>query len=256
MGKTAKYLLVTILTLLVLFTAAVTVCAHLDFFTVKDIYILNNYKYDDSYFTGTTQRYSSINGFRSLYGNVSSVRELLYALALRDHSSETAYLKSSPYIKSIKVSFNPPSGLKIDVMERQETYIIRFLDRELIISSDFIILGENNGKSLPEITGAALTNYETGSEIRLSEEIKTILIQIKSASVYKGRSVFEKISRISFEDGLKLMLVTGTEVVFGSSADIDYKMKCLNDIYYEYLYEHSGGSLDLSDKDMKVYHPG
>lgn len=256
MGKTAKYLLVTILTLLVLFTAAVAICARLDFFTVKDVYILNNNKYEDSYFDDISGSYIGYNGFRSLYRKVSSLKDLLFALALRDHNTEADYLKKSPYISSIKISFNPPSGIRIDVMERREAFIISFLDRKLLLSSDFIILGESTGKSLPEITGADITNYEIGSRVRIDGDVESILIQIQSAGVYKGRSVLEKINRICFEEGLKLVLSTGTEVFFGDYEDIDYKMKCLNDIYYEYLYEHSGGRLDLSDKDMKVYHPG
>lgn len=256
MGKTAKYLLVTILTLLVLFTAAVAVCSRLGFFTVNDVYILNNNKHEDSYFADTAKSYIGVNGFKSLYRNVSSVKDILFALALRDHYAEVRYIEKSPYINSIKISFNPPSVIKIDVIERREAYIISFLDRQLLVSSDFIILGENNGKSLPEITGAVVTNYETGSEIKLDAQIRTILAQIQNASVYKGRSVFEKINRICFDEGLKLVLDTGTEVEFGNAEDIDYKMKCLNDIYYEYLYEYSGGRLDLSDKDKKVYNPG
>lgn len=255
MGKTAKYLLGTILIIFVAFVISVVICILVDSLNVKRIEILNNERFDDAYYMSEVADLAGVNGIKVLFGDIVSIKSFFMIFALRDYKIEQQYMVKNPFVRNVKVRFVPPDKIQVEIFERKESYKLSFLDREIYLSKDLIVLGEELGKEVPELTGLNITTYELGEMIPLNNEKKKALSEIFENSVYNGRSISDKIIKIDFEDNLEMVLSNGVTVIFGGYDDIKYKMHCLNEIYYEYLYEYSSGKLDISDKDTKIYSP-
>jgi hypothetical protein len=256
MEKIAKYLLLTVLSIIIIFAVSVFACSFIDYFNVDSIIISGNKKYEDEHYNERVSKYMGRNGFGTLFKSVGSFDSLLMLFALRDRQTEKSYLTQDPYVMNAKVSFVPPNKVKVEVFEREENFMIRFLEKEIYISKDLTVLGEGMDLQVPELKGLNVSSCEAGEKIGLSEDVTGVLFEIYDNSVYRGRSILDNIETIVFGESLIFVMRNGVEIVMGSLTDMDYKMKCLNDIYYEYLYENSGGKLDLSDKDRKVYCPG
>ncbi len=256
MEKIAKYLLLTVLSVIIIFAISVFACSFIDYFNVDSVEISGNKKYEDEHYLERVSRYMGRNGFGTLFKSVGSLDSLLMLFALRDRQTEKGYLNQDPYVINAKVSFVPPNKVKVEVFEREENFMIRFLEKDIYISKDLTVLGEGMDLQVPEIRGLDVSSCEAGEKIGLSEDVTGILYEIYDHSVYRGRSILDSIEAITFGDKLVFLMRNGVEIILGPMTDMEYKMKCLNDIYYEYLYENNGGSLDLSDKDRKVYCPG
>jgi hypothetical protein len=256
MEKAAKYLLGTVLIIFVIFIILVAVCAFIDFFNIKSIQIVNNERFDDTHYTDEVSDLIGKNGFGTLIGDIDSIKSFMMVFALRDNKIEQYFKLNDPYVDSVKVSFLPPDKLMVEIAERQECFSISFLDKTIFLSRDLVVLGETSGSNVPEIKGVKIISCEEGRKMALDSGITTALDEIFENSVYQGKDIFEKIRQIDFSDGLMLVMDNNVSITFGSCDDIAYKMKCLNEIYYEYLSGYSNGNLDLSDKNRKVYCPG
>ena len=255
MGKTAKYMLGTIIIIFIIFAISVVICLLVDSFNVRSVKISNNERFDDAYYLTEVRDLIGMNGFKVLFGDIVSVKSFFMIFALRDNKIEQEYMAKNPFVKNAKVNFIPPDKIRVEIIERQESYRMSFLDRKVFLSKDFIVLGEESEKEVPELMGLNITTYELGKMIPLENEKKKVISEIFENCVYNGRSILDKIESIDLENELHINLKNGVVVVFDGYEDIEYKMQCLNEIYYEYLFEYSSGKLDLSDKDTKIYSP-
>jgi hypothetical protein len=256
MEKTAKYLLITMLAILILFAISVAICAFIDFFNIDSIQIINNERFDDSRYLSEISGFIGKNGFRIIVGDIDSLKSFFMAFALRNTKAEQNYISNDPYVAGAKVSFLPPDKIVVDIIERKESFRITFLDKIVYLSKDLVVLGGEADCDVPEITGVDVISCEEGETVSLGSDAENALDGIYENSVYQGKDILDKISRIDFSSGLTLLMSNNVCVVFGDASDMEYKMKCLNEIYYEYLHEYSDGILDLSDKSRKVYSPG
>lgn len=137
-------------------------------------------------------------------------------------------IKSIPYVKDVKLTFNLGGKVNINIVERKPYYQIQKKDYNLI-DSDFRIIDTTKDKNsnLMDIYGLDIENLKVGDYIlrdRDSQEKVMLLEKLRDSKFnlegnIKSVSLLDSISTFVTVDGIK--------VEFGSYNNIDYKLNIL-----------------------------
>lgn len=137
-------------------------------------------------------------------------------------------IKSIPYVKDVKMTFNLGGKVNINIVERKPYYQIQKKDYNLI-DSDFRIIDTTKDKNsnLMDIYGLDIENLKVGDYIlrdKDSQEKVMLLEKLRDSKFnlegnIKSVSLLDSISNFVTVDGIK--------VEFGSYNNIDYKLNML-----------------------------
>lgn len=137
-------------------------------------------------------------------------------------------IKSIPYVKDVKMTFNLGGKVNINIVERKPYYQIQKKDYNLI-DSDFRIIDTTKDKNsnLMDIYGLDIENLKVGDYIlrdKDSQEKVMLLEKLRDSKFnlegnIKSVSLLDSISTFVTVDGIK--------VEFGSYNNIDYKLNML-----------------------------
>lgn len=137
-------------------------------------------------------------------------------------------IKSIPYVKDVKMTFNFGGKVNINIVERKPYYQIQKKDYNLI-DSDFRIIDTTKDKNsnLMDIYGLDIENLKVGDYIlrdKDSQEKVMLLEKLRDSKFnlegnIKSVSLLDSISTFVTVDGIK--------VEFGSYNNIDYKLNML-----------------------------
>lgn len=137
-------------------------------------------------------------------------------------------IKSIPYVKDVKLTFNLGGKVNINIVERKPYYQIQKKDYNLI-DSDFRIIDTTKDKNsnLMDIYGLDIENLKVGDYIlrdKDSQEKVMLLEKLRDSKFnlegnIKSVSLLDSISTFVTVDGIK--------VEFGSYNNIDYKLNML-----------------------------
>ncbi|WP_235860740.1 cell division protein FtsQ/DivIB [Peptoniphilus porci] len=138
-------------------------------------------------------------------------------------------IKSIPYIKDAKISFNAIGNVKIKVTERAPYYQME-TNEYLLVDEDFRILENSKKKAdnLINLSGFNLEDQKPGNYIlknKEDEEKKALLLEIKKDKY----SLNGNIKEIELMDSIATFTtVSGIKIEFGSYNNTAYKLKMLS----------------------------
>ena len=238
-----KYRFWTILTLLVLLTAAF-IFSLSGFFTVDSIEVEGNSHFSDEEIINIAH---AVPGHNLIYNP--------------DKTNIVKYLEQNPYIKSAEVKRKLPSTLVIVVDERKQACAFRYDDDYLVMDDEGILLKKT--RTAPKIT---MVSGLVVSRIRLGETIGTenqylfskllkLIRSMKSADLY-----FVSIDMTSYQDDHTVRAYIYDKLVV--KADYDILVENLDNgrlhKIVEKLFEDGvqRGTISITDDGSASFEPG
>lgn len=170
------------------------------------------------------------------------------------HPAEERVLKTYPYVEAVKVGFQIPDTIKIDITEAVEGYLVKVTDTEyLLISTKGRILARVADKSaydLPIFIGPKLLSGEPGEYVRYEDE--TIVAIIDNITTTFADNGYQGITEIDATDTASITFTYEgrIKVKLGIPEDIDYKIRTAMTIITENIDINPSsklqGELDVS----------
>jgi cell division protein FtsQ len=136
----------------------------------------------------------------------------------------------NPWVESVKVGRKFPNGLVIKITERKPLALIAFDDSTFLVDEEgFIIqaVSEDKAPQLPIIHDLDVKPTKPGERIK-NNTLDNVLKILSSLP----KSIYKKIKVISAPKVERITLYTdaGLEILFGSSKEIEKKVKVLSEI--------------------------
>lgn len=148
-------------------------------------------------------------------------------------SAEKNLLKN-PYIESIVIGRKFPDTLTFSIRERVEVASLPISGGYAVIDSKGVMLRlvhDASKAKKPMIRGIKLKDGKIGERLKFEDEPKAYQF-LEIIDISSSLGLLEGISYISFEKpaSISMTTVTGIDVLFGNSDDLQYKIKFLNKI--------------------------
>lgn len=154
----------------------------------------------------------------------------------RYNKSEIAKkIKENAYIESVKISRKLPSTIKIDIEEREATYMLQFADSYVYINNQGYMLDISNEKlDIPILVGFTtdLSNIKAGNRINV-EDLKKMKMVIEIYETARANELNELITKIDISNPKNYTIALekeGKTVYLGDGTELNPRMLCLKSI--------------------------
>lgn len=142
---------------------------------------------------------------------------------------------SIPYIERIDIKMNIPSGITIDVKEKEISYQVEMNGGYYDISDKFTIEGLSEGRSESKllIKNIESKKLDIGQKVLLPSESDYSVIDIIDKFITKNE--LNEFTEISIDNEKFKLSGKNIKVSFGKNEDMDKKLKVLLNIYPKIL---------------------
>lgn len=144
-------------------------------------------------------------------------------------------IKENAYVESVKISRKLPSTVKINIEEREATYMLQFADSYVYINNQGYMLDISNEKlDIPVLVGFTtdLSNIKAGNRINV-EDLKKMKMVIEIYETARANELNELITKIDISNPKNYTLgleKEGKTVYLGDGSDLNPRMLCLKSI--------------------------
>lgn len=140
-------------------------------------------------------------------------------------------LLSLPYVKEVKIKRKFPKAIIIDIIERKEIIQLKEISSFVKVDVDGYILEivDTNSEKIPLLLGLNVEDKKAGDNIFSTSQSKS---NIEFISEGHAIQLLPKMKEIDMVDNnnVKIILINGITVAFGTLDNVKYKMNLLNEI--------------------------
>ena len=162
----------------------------------------------------------------------------------------------SPKIKAVRIKRIIPSGVSLDLIEREAKAIIPYLGSYLNIDDEALIIsvsGLDEKVDIPIIEGFSFNDFKIGEAIDIDnkEQLRVamdILVKLANANLLKA------IKLINIEDIENIELVTDTDIrIVLCDNKLDYKIQMAKSILEDLLKNEKRGIVDMRHDGNPIF---
>lgn len=151
-------------------------------------------------------------------------------------------IRVNPFIKSVDINRRLPNTIEINVVEREEAFLLQYLTMYLLVDEEGVIMEhlDSTKSNLPVIKGFNTSVTENGENIFSKDEnnnLKIFINEGRKVDILSEIAEFEK----DFANDINIKLNNGILVAFGTLNNVEYKLSLLKEILK-----------DINDKDIKA----
>jgi Cell division septal protein len=248
-----------LITLFALAIAAVIFTALSPLFNIKSVEVKGSLYYNKETLVGISGITAGENGFKKL-----SCKPL-DLFKFRFSTIEKIIEDKCPYIKNVKVKFEIPSTIVIDVAERTAVFSVLHKGTSLLIDREgyvLEVLTEGNKSKLPVLKGLDFPAFKLGSKLELAKKealtdaLKVMDVIIENDKTYKI-NMYKLIDSIDTGDtsSIKISLDSRIVVNIGDLQDLNYRISATKTFYDKNIKKSEKGALDFTSGERPVFSP-
>lgn len=169
----------------------------------------------------------------------------------------TENIKTHPWIKDVKITRNLPDEIQIEVIEREEEYVVQATGSYIYIDSEGVILsilGQKKEDDVIQLCNFSIDNVSIGNNIDLGEDV-TMKQFMKFIDLTKNYNIYNDIILINNNEGkIEIALKDKRVIILGKLKDIDYKVVALDKILEDLKSKGiEGGTIDFTKGKYPVF---
>lgn len=166
------------------------------------------------------------------------------------------YMFNNPKIKAIRIKRVLPSGISLDIIEREAIAAIPYLGSFLNIDEEALIVevtGLSQGAGIPVVEGLSFDDFKTGEEIIVEnkEQLDTameILLALKNADISKD------IKLINVKDIENIELIANNDIsLIIRNHNLDYKIQMAKLIMEDLKKNDKKGIIDMKHEGNPIF---
>lgn len=140
-------------------------------------------------------------------------------------------LKKLPYVKEAKIKRKLPKGIVIDIVERKEIIQIKEISSFILLDVEGYILDivDTQTEKLPLLLGLNRENKIIGDNIFSTSKSKSKIEFVSEGHAIGLLPKFKEIDMVDYNN-VKIILIDGISVAFGTLDNVKYKVNLLNEI--------------------------
>jgi len=144
-------------------------------------------------------------------------------------------IKENAYIENVTISRKIPSTVKINIKEREATYMLQFADSYVYINNQGYMLEISNEKlEIPILVGFTtdLSNIKAGNRINV-DDLNKMKMVIEIYETARANELNELISKIDISNPKNYTIVLekeGKTAYLGDGSELNPRMLCLKSI--------------------------
>lgn len=218
-------------------------------FGITEVQIDEVELYSSEEIYGAFESYEGSNGFIALFKN-TTLAQIDNVFKLRYTEKEKSMLFDYPLIKDIKVEYDMPGKLIVQIEERTPVMMTEKDGMYLYIDSEGYLLGtytEADKPDMPLIKGVDIKDYKIGASIA---DGKNVYIDnaIKICSMMKQLSMLSYIDIIDVSDynNISMHCSPSLTVKFGGADDVGRKLSYIKGVVDSGYDGKANGVLDVS----------
>ena len=218
-------------------------------FGITEVQISEVELYSSEEIYGAFESYEGSNGFIALFKN-TTLAQIDNVFKLRYTEKEKSMLFDYPLIKDIKVEYDMPGKLIVQIEERTPVMMTEKDGMYLYIDSEGYLLGtytEADKPDMPLIKGVDIKDYKIGASIA---DGKNVYVDnaIKICSMMKQLSMLSYIDIIDVSDynNISMHCSPSLTVKFGGADDVGRKLSYIKGIVDSGYDGKANGVLDVS----------
>lgn len=140
-------------------------------------------------------------------------------------------ISSIPYIKSVKIEKNIPETVRINVKERNKTFLLEGGGTYMLVDSEGVILEGIDGEdeNLPLVKGFFVSSIKPGENIFKEEDnesLDTFVNESKNIGILNNMEEINK----NYQNEVHIKLKNKISVDFGTLSGVKYKLGMLKNI--------------------------
>ena len=218
-------------------------------FGITEVQISEVKLYSSEEIYSAFESYEGSNGFIALFEN-TTLAQVDNVFRLRYTEKEKNMLFDYPLIKDIKVEYDMPGKLIVQIEERTPVMMTEKDGMYLYIDSEGYLLGtytEADKPDMPLIKGVDIKNYKIGASIADGKNVH-IDNAIKICSMMKQLSMLSYIDIIDVSDynNISMHCSPSLTVKFGGADDAGRKLSYIKGVVDSGYNGESNGVLDVS----------
>ena len=218
-------------------------------FGITEVQISEVKLYSSEEIYSAFESYEGSNGFIALFEN-TTLAQVDNVFRLRYTEKEKNMLFDYPLIKDIKVEYDVPGKLIVQIEERTPVMMTEKDGMYLYIDSEGYLLGtytEADKPDMPLIKGVDIKNYKIGASIADGKNVH-VDNAIKICSMMKQLSMLSYIDIIDVSDynNISMHCSPSLTVKFGGADDAGRKLSYIKGVVDSGYNGESNGVLDVS----------
>jgi cell division protein FtsQ len=165
-------------------------------------------------------------------------------------------LFNNPKIKAIRIKRVLPSGISLDIIEREAIAAIPYLGSFLNIDEEALIVevtGLSQRTGIPIVEGLSFEDFKTGEEMMVDnkEQLDTameILLALKNADLSK------EINLINVKDIENIELISNADInIIIRNHNLDYKIQMAKLIMDDLIKNDKKGTIDMKHEGNPIF---
>lgn len=162
----------------------------------------------------------------------------------------------NPKIKAVRIKRILPSGMSLDIIERDAIAIIPYLGSYLNIDEEALIIavtGLSKETNVPIIEGFEFNDFKIGEKISIDDK-EQLGITMEILNSLQGTELVESIDLINVEDLGNIELITkeGINVIICNN-DLFYKMQMAKSIIEDLRKNEKRGIIDMRHDGNPIF---
>ncbi|WP_026895194.1 cell division protein FtsQ/DivIB [Clostridiisalibacter paucivorans] len=172
----------------------------------------------------------------------------------------TENLLSHPYIKDVSIKRKLPKKVVINIKEREEIAVLKYMGSYIYVDNDGIvlsILSENEKPDLPIIEGFEIEDFTIGKKIKSKDNMDTSKF-FNMISISKDLDIISTIKKIEIDENSQINVVLYDNLIFafGGLDNVKYKLSSIKKMGEELEKRNiKTGTVYLNRGDNPIYTP-
>lgn len=208
-----------------------------DFFLVKNIIVLDNYKI-------STEEVIA-------YSNIDS-NDNIFKLKASDIEEK---IEKNPYIKDVKLERDLPDKIIIDIEERKELASISNMDIYFVIDSEgYILKTVTTPPDTYIVKGFEFDSFVEGEKINVNNEDLNKALEL--CRLFQVSEIDLKPNIVYNDNNFEMLFKDNIKVKFGDGEEIEDKFNDFVAIFKDLQKKNiKSGLIDVSSKGYSIYRP-
>ena len=227
-----------VLLLLLILAIIISICLFTPFFNVKSVEVTGN----------EVMKAEDILSAASIPLDINTFK-------IRKSAVKKALLQF-PEIETVKIRRKLPSKVILDVKETRECMYFPFMTGYAVTNENGKVMSLSDTAELPDllfITGLEIKNAEICKKISVQDEV-TFDIIMETMEKFRNAGLHTEMKSCHFDNlsDICVYFKDGTKIIFGKTADMDYKISVLTNILPK-IDRTEGAYIDLTTPSHTIY---
>lgn len=163
---------------------------------------------------------------------------------------------NNPKVKAVRIKRILPSGVSLDIIEREAIAVIPYLGSYLNIDDEALIIavtGLSQETSIPIVEGFTFDDFKIG-EIIKTDNNEQLELTMKILASLKNAGLNKDIDLINIKDVDNIELVTNSDIrIILCNNKLDYKIQMAKSIIEDLLKNDKKGIIDMRHEGNPIF---